>query len=228
MLKGEEFTVDVETDKQALTFLVKYAADETSKIYGPIFNRMAAEHAVRFEAEKLGEKPPENITTLDEATDYIMRNLNKYPRGYNSLMYAIGKVEAKLQGATGAAAKRTAFSAMKSIIKNSGILNDLEGKISDPFEAIYKVQELEKHTKTTVPAKYKKQGNQVIAEYPDCPFKEVCRKFNEEGVLRTVGGMECINLITLNAQAEIITQKRLDYKLEEFDKPHCKGKIYEL
>ncbi len=39
--------------------------------------------------------------------------------------------------------------------------------------------------------------------------------------------MECTSLITLDAQAEII-KKQLDYKLDEFDKPHRKGRIYEL
>ncbi|MHA1262862.1 MAG: hypothetical protein ACTSSA_12360 [Candidatus Freyarchaeota archaeon] len=68
----------------------------------------------------------------------------------------------------------------------------------------------------------------MIAEYPDCPFKEVCRKFLEEGVTRTIGGRECISLITLDAQAEITTKKQLDYKLDEFDKTHRKGRIYEL
>ncbi len=48
------------------------------------------------------------------------------------------------------------------------------------------------------------------------------------GVTRTIGGMECINLITLDAQAEIITKKQLDYKLDGFDEPHRKGRIYEL
>jgi len=158
LVEGNEFTVEVETDSQALTLLVKYAADETAKLYGPIFSRMAAEHAARFEAEQLEEEPPKNIQTLDDATDYILRNLDKYPKGYNALMYAIGKTEASLQGATGAGAKRTAFSAMKSIIENSGILNEIEGTTQDMFEAIYKVQELEKQTKTTVPATYKKQN----------------------------------------------------------------------
>ncbi len=81
LVEGNEFTVEVETDSQALTLLVKYAADETAKLYGPIFSRMAAEHAARFEAEQLGEEPPKNIQTLDDATDYILRNLDKYPQG---------------------------------------------------------------------------------------------------------------------------------------------------
>jgi len=40
--------------------------------------------------------------------------------------------------------------------------------------------------------------------------------------------MECTSLITLDTQAEITTKKQLDYKLDEFDKTHRKGRIYEL
>ncbi len=224
-----EFIVESEPDSQTIVLVGKTAVEETAKLYGPIFTRMVSEYALQFEAEKLNEKPPENIHDLEAVTNYILANLGRYPRGYNSLIYGIGKADSKLQGSTGVGAKRAAYSAMKSILESSGLLNSIIGTTEDVFEAICKAEEINKEIKTAVSARYiKGEKNQVMVVVPNCAYKDACDAFVKEGISRLVGGSECIYLIVTNAEAEIVTKKRLDYKIDEFGKLECRGRILEF
>ncbi|MFB0563030.1 MAG: hypothetical protein ACETWM_17665 [Candidatus Lokiarchaeia archaeon] len=221
--------MESEPDSQTIVLVGKTAVEETAKLYGPIFTRMVSVYALQFEAEKLKERPPENIRDLEAVTNYIIANLDRYPRGYNSLIYGIGKADSKLQGSTGIGARRAAYSAIKSILESSGLLNSIIGTTEDAFEAIYKAEELNKEIKTAVPARYiRGENNQVIVIVPNCSYKDACNAFVNEGISRIVGGAECIYLIVTNAEAEIITKKQLDYKIEEFGKSECRGRIFEV
>ena len=221
--------MESEPDSQTIVLVGKTAVEETAKLYGPIFTRMVSVYALQFEAEKLKERPPENIRDLEAVTNYILANLGRYPRGYNSLIYGIGKADSKLQGSTGIGARRAAYSAIKSILESSGLLNSIIGTTEDAFEAIYKAEELNKEIKTAVPARYiRGENNQVIVIVPNCCYKDACNAFVNEGISRLVGGSECIYLIVTNAEAEIITKKQLDYKIEEFGKSECRGRIFEV
>ncbi|GEM_PF-904737 len=224
-----EFSVEGELDSRTIVFVAKTAVEETAKLYGQIFARMVSEYALQFEAKKLGEKPPENISGLGAVTDYILANLDRYPKGFNALIYGIGKAESKLQGSTGAGSRRAAYSAMKYIMESSGMLSSIVGTTKDIFEAIYKAEEINKEIKTAVSARYiREKNNQVIEVVPNCPFRDACSAIIDEGIGRLVGGSECICLITTNAEAEIITKKQLDYKIEEFGKSECRGRIFEV
>jgi hypothetical protein len=221
--------VESEPDSQTIVLVAKTAVEETAKLYGPIFTRMVSEYALQFEAEKLKESPPESIQGLEAVTNYILANLNRYNRGYDSLIYGIAKAESKLQGSTGAGAKRAAYSAMKSILESSGLLNNIIGTTGDVYGAIYKAEELNKEIKTAVSAHYiRGENNQVTIVVPNCAYKDACEALLNEGISRVVGGSECIYLIVTNAEAEIVTKKHLDYKIDEFGKLECKGRIFEL
>jgi hypothetical protein len=224
-----EFIIECEPDSQILVLVAKTAVEETAKLYGPIFTRMVSEYALKFEADKLKESPPENVQGLEAVTNYIIANLGKYPRGYNSLIYGVCKADSKLQGSTGAGAKRAAYIAMKSIMESSGLLNTLIGTTEDAFEAIRKAEELNKEIKSTVSGRYiRGENNRIIMIVPNCLFKDACNAFVKERISRMVGGSECIFLITTNAEGEIVTKKHLDYRLEEFGEPNCKGIIFEF
>ncbi|WXG39807.1 MAG: hypothetical protein WED07_03110 [Candidatus Freyarchaeum deiterrae] len=224
-----EFIQSGEFDNQNALFFIKSAVEETSKLYGPVFTRMVAEYALQFEAEKLKEKPPENIQGVDDVYNYITVNFEKYPQGYNSLIYGIGKAESKLQGFTAAGAKRAAYRAMKAIIEISGLLNNAIGTTEDALEAVTKVCDIGKAAKMTIPMRYiREENNGLTMVVPNCLFKDACLAFINEGISRMVGGSECVNLIIPTAGMELITKKHFDYKLEEFDKPECRGMIFEI
>ena len=224
-----EIIVESEPDSQVSVLFVKTAIEETEKIYGPIFTRMASEYALKFEAEKLNENPPENIQGLEEVTNYIIANLDRYPQGYCSLMYGIGKAESKLQGSTGAGAKRSAYNAMKSIIESSGMLNNIIGTTQDVFEALDKFEEIGKAVGTAIPLRFIREESKGVTMVSDkCPYKDACRAFVNEGISRLVGGAECINIICHTVVAEIVIKKQFDYRLDEFDKPECRGRIFQV
>nr|MDO8082871.1 hypothetical protein [Candidatus Freyarchaeota archaeon] len=223
-----EIIVESEPDRQSYVLFIKGAVEETAKIYGPIFTRMVSTYALEFEAEKLGEKPPENIQGLENVINYIITNLDKYPQGYNSLVYGIAKAESKLQGYTGAGSRRAALHAMKSILGSSGLLDSLIVSTEDAFEAINKFEEISKAIKTAYPQRFIREENgQVIMVLDDrCPFRDACTAFVDEGISRTIRGEECVSLITHVAVSEIITKKQFDYRLDKFDKLECRGRIF--
>ncbi|WXG39806.1 MAG: hypothetical protein WED07_03105 [Candidatus Freyarchaeum deiterrae] len=224
-----EYVVECEPDSQTVLFAAKTAVEETSKLYGPIFTRMVSEYALKFEARMLKEKPPENIQGLDAVTNYITANLNRYPRGYNALIYGIARADSKLQGSTGSGSRRAAYSGMKSVLEGSGLLNGVIGTTEDIFEANCKSLEIFKAIKTAVTSRHiRGKNNQVIVAVPNCAYKDACEALLNEGISRLVGGMECIYLILTIFGPEIITKKHLDYKLEELDKPECKGRMFEV
>lgn len=224
-----EFTVESEPDNQTILLVAKTAAEETAKLYGTLFARMVSEYALKFEAEKLKEKPPENIQGLEAVTNYIIANLGRYPRGYNSLIYGIAKADIKFWGSTGAGARKAAYSAMKSILESSGLLKGMIGNTRDPFEAIYMVETINKEIKTASKARYiRGENNQVTTVVPNCIYMDACTAFLKEGISRLIGGSECIFLIVTTVGAEIITEKHLDYRLEEFNESECRGRIFEF
>jgi hypothetical protein len=226
---GNEIIVESDADPTFAVSLIKIMAEDTAKLYGPIFTRMVSEYALQFEAEKLKEKPPQNIQGLEAVANYITRNLERYLRGYCSLLYGIGKTESILEGSSGPGSKRSAYSITKTILQSSGMLNNLIGTTEDIFEALDKFEKAQEATKTATPLRFiKGENNQVTKISNNCSFKDVCRALAKEGVSRLVGGKECVTLIAHTAAVEIITKKTFDYKLDEFDKPECKGRIFEV
>lgn len=236
-----EVTIEGEIESTVNIYLAKGAIEENAKLYGPIYKRLASEYALDFESRMLKEKPPENIQGLEEVTKYIIENLNRYPRGHCALIYAISKTESKLQGHAGSSgSRRAAFSAMKSMLEAVGLLNSLIGTTEDIIEACraFKAKVGDAFAAKGMQVKKAEQlqriryirgkgKNEAEIIYTNCPYKDTCRALQDERVTRIVGGSVCINLILGNSITEIITKKRFDYMLEEFDKPDCKGRIFE-
>jgi len=221
--------VESEPDSQNIVLAAQIAVKETAKFYGSIFVRMVSDYALEFEADKLKEKPPEAIQGLEEITNYIIANLDRYPRGYNSLIYGIAKADSELQGSSGSGSRRAAYSGIKSVLEGSGLLNSIIGTTEDVFEADCKAQEIIKAVKTAVPARHiRGENNQVITVVSNCAYRDACDALLNEGILRLAGGVECIYLIITIFGAEIITKKHLDYKLDEFGEPECRGRIFEV
>lgn len=225
-----EIIVDGEPDKKIYVHLLKGAAEETAKVYGPIFPKMVIRYALDFEAKKLKEEPPENIQGLDDLANYLIQNLDKYPNGHCAIIYGIVKAESKLQGATGAASRGSAFSAIKGILDHSGVLNSVIGTTEDPFEAVDKFGEISKKVKTAYPERFIRAGEDRIIKILDerCPFRDACTAYVKEGITRIIGGVGCASMATHVAVVEIITKKKFDYKLEKSSEHECRGIIFRV
>ncbi|WXG41835.1 MAG: hypothetical protein WED07_13900 [Candidatus Freyarchaeum deiterrae] len=236
-----ECIIDGELEDQINILISKASIEENVKLYGPIYNRMVSEYALEFESRMLKEKPPEDIRGLEAVIKYLIANENRYPRGNCALIYGIAKTESKLQGHAGSSgSRRAAYTATKSMLEKGGLLKDLVGTTENVLEAakafaakagaafasrglsVSKAEKVQRIHYFGVEGK-----NQVSILYSDCPYKDTCRALLNEGISRLIGGLQCVNLILANACTEIITKKRFDYVLDEFDKPDCRGRIFE-
>lgn len=224
----KECIIEGEFDIRVSIFLAKAAIEEIAKMYGPIFTRMATQYALEFESKKLKEKPPENIQGLDATTNYIIANLNRYPTGQCALVYGLNRAESNLQGFSSSGAKRGAYKAMKTMFEHTGMLNKLVGTTEDAYDALkaLPVKEMKQVTRYHYIRMEGKNGLNVI--YSNCRAKDACKALVDEGISRMIGGMHCILLNCALAAIEIITRNPFDYAMEEFDKPDCRGRIFEV
>ncbi len=46
--------------------------------------------------------PPEGVESMEQLVDYILRSMDRYPRGQAALVYGMGKAEEVIQGGVGA------------------------------------------------------------------------------------------------------------------------------
>ncbi len=53
-----ERTFNEPLDNALMTMVIKEVVEEVSRVFGPVFKRLAVENALRFEADMLGEEPP--------------------------------------------------------------------------------------------------------------------------------------------------------------------------
>jgi hypothetical protein len=227
-ISESQLILEGEYNSAAAPHFQKLAIEGATRMYGPAYVRMVSEHGLEFEARMLNEKSPIYVG-LDETISYIMKNMNRYPRVQCPLHYGMGKAEAMLQGASGAGAKRAAYNAMKNVLESSGILGG--ERTEDGFKACRMYSESLKRIKSVVPTTYtrsKEKNTEITAVHRNCPYKDSCRARVKEGLTRMVGGRECTALLMANASIEIITKKQFDYRLEEFDKPDCVGRIFEI
>ncbi|MHA1606840.1 MAG: hypothetical protein ACTSWP_04770 [Candidatus Freyarchaeota archaeon] len=74
-----EFTKD--PDVNLLISAAREAAMEVRGVYGPVYEKLVVKYGLAFEAEKTGEKPPEDVETIDGLVDYVSRKLRRTPKG---------------------------------------------------------------------------------------------------------------------------------------------------
>ncbi|MEM3587029.1 MAG: hypothetical protein QXO71_06885, partial [Candidatus Jordarchaeaceae archaeon] len=168
----KECIIEGEFDQRFAIALAKAAIEEIANIYGPAFTRLASEYALEFEAKMLNEKPPENIKGLNAVTNYIIANLNRYPRGQCSMVYGLNKAESKLQGFSSSGARRGAYKAMKVMFEKTGLLNKLIGTTENAYEALKMLPVKEMRQVTRYHYIRGEGKNEVTAIYSNCPAKD--------------------------------------------------------
>ncbi|WXG41735.1 MAG: hypothetical protein WED07_13395 [Candidatus Freyarchaeum deiterrae] len=200
---------------------------EQEKTFGSAFAGRFIKNALRFIAQKTQEKTPEDIKNLDQLADYILSISDKHPDASNAILYAQCKTEMELQGQSGAGTRigtigyqRSSGIAKPSSAKERNV--DLDQLISNlrklgvdmkvaPFEYGYK----------------KNEDESVDIILPDCYLKSGCLMALDEGLLkRAVGGMDCGYSNVMCQFLKMYTGYEWDYKLLEFDKPHCILRVF--
>jgi hypothetical protein len=207
-------------DPKALMNAHVIGVKEQEKIYGPVFTSRLVEHALRFAAQRIGEKPPENIKTVEQVAQYLLSKIDKYPTPQCAIMYAQYKTEKELQGQAGTGRRLGEIGwQRKSIETRSGEKKniDLDGLISQ----FWQVATMMKMSPIDLGYKKTEDGSLVIL-VPNCFYKDGCHQAFKEGLLgRPDGGMICNLGVTVCVYLKAATGFEWDSNCLEYDKPPC-------
>ncbi|MGQ9723437.1 MAG: hypothetical protein ACUVXA_19200 [Candidatus Jordarchaeum sp.] len=211
-------------DANIAVFFLKQSFEDVGKVFGPSYLKLLIEYAREFEAEKLGESPPNGIETLNDIVNYILGNLDRYPRGYCALVYGNAKADSKIEGSTGAAWKRSGINALKQLMQPSGLLNSSRS----PIEALESAQEFAQSINMAAKLQFMENSDDTVSIIiEECPFTDSCEAFEKEGISRISGKRECANLICYTAAAQLMTGRQCDYSIRRTEK-YCNGKIFHI
>lgn len=215
-----------EIDASQLIAVLHYFMSNQEKMYGAVFNKLASKYIVEFESQKLGENPPGDINSVDQAKDYVVKNLSRYPHGYCALLYGLIKAEAALQGGTGTSTRIATSKTAENIRLSS------EGKIESAAniaEAVKKAHEGIRTGKILPEFDYELVGeDQVQCTIYNCHLRDACEACIEEKLGRVGGRPWCALLRYVVADIGLTSGLQFDYELGEFRGSICRGKIYRV
>ncbi len=220
-----------ELNPVVMLFSVKFTADKIVEIFGPVYKRFIVNYSLKFESEMLNEAPPDGIEDLEQLNNYLLSKTERYPKSYCALVYGMSKADQLLQGGSGTA-RTASLVATRRLLEDSGILSQLIGSTSDPYEALVKTEEIFVSMNAGLPGSVKFQkitDGRVRVVVHDCPFFEACEKMRFEGLWRPNGTPECYILTRSVVISELITGKKFDYNVEDLNPPEkCSGHIIPL
>ncbi len=197
------------------------------KIYGPVYPRLVKRFAVRFESEKLGEEPPEGAEEWDwpQVKGYLEKNLDRYPYGFNALLYAMAKTEATLQGTSGVA-NRVSINEMakhmdrKLGVEGSGRVSSFEEVFRQPVEKLAALRVLPPGLNYSI-----EEENTARFVVEDCAYRDVCEAFHKEKITKYNGEDICSIGRMITTYIELELSPDYDYHLEDFASPQCSVRI---
>ncbi|MEM3593266.1 MAG: hypothetical protein QXS27_00900, partial [Candidatus Jordarchaeaceae archaeon] len=163
-----------------------------NKLFGPVYSRFVKKFAIEFEANKLGEKPPEGFEewNWDQLKEYLKKNLEKYPRGFGALPYAMARTEAYLAGSSGVVRRITVNEMAKAMNiqykSMTGAQKSPESQNSDIGSGFKQISEKLIAFKVLPPGvSYKVEDeNTIMMEVENCAFTDVCRAFQVDKVVK--------------------------------------------
>ncbi|MEM3564265.1 MAG: hypothetical protein QXR19_13600, partial [Candidatus Jordarchaeaceae archaeon] len=198
---------------------------EIERTYGPVFCTMFIKHALWFIAQKIGEKTPDDIKTLEQLAEYLISVSDKYPTSFCALTYAQIKTENILQGQTGAGTRVESMRITKNIVEEG----NLDIKNLDLDSILSQIRQTGVAMKIVPPEMgYKKnEDGSVDIIWPKCYLLDGCTSAFKEGLLkRPDGRMRCGLGEALCRLFKMFTNIEWDYTLLEFNKPYCIHRNY--
>ncbi|MEM2958202.1 MAG: hypothetical protein Q6366_000800 [Candidatus Freyarchaeota archaeon] len=196
------------------------------KVYGPAYGRLAKKNTITFAAKKFGEPPVEEAQDWNwaQVKEYLQKNQSKYSHGYNALIYAMGKTESALQGATGSSQRISTTEAAKSLESGK------TGEATNLQDAWRKsVDKLVFFGLMPTKVSYKVEDENTVAYIvDDCPFRDCCEAFISEKIRKMDGGQICALGRMMSSDIGQKLKAGCDYYVDSFANPSCKGRIVEL
>ncbi|MGQ9721624.1 MAG: hypothetical protein ACUVXA_09925 [Candidatus Jordarchaeum sp.] len=215
-----------QVDGNALLGICVAILQNQEKLYGPAFSRLAKKNTVEFEAEKVGQEPPEGCEAWEwsQVQEYLGKNFENYPYGFNALIYAMGKTEATLQGSTGTSQRigTTAVAKQMEAGQTSGVSSLAEAwKQSLNKLAFFKILPPEISYSTV-------DEKTIMYEVKNCPFKDSCSAFNIEKIFKSDGKHICALGRITSSDAGQKVGTGCDYYVDKFANPNCVGRIVQI
>nr|MDO8082135.1 hypothetical protein [Candidatus Freyarchaeota archaeon] len=208
-----------------LTELIMSGLKEVENTYGPVFARRFIKHALKFIAEKIGEKPPEDIKTLDQLKEYLISKSNVYPTSYSAAAYAQWRTENELQGQTGAGTQIGTIGSARSISDKPG-LKKREVQVDQVLSNIRQSLVAIGCCPSELGYKENEDGSVDII-VPKCHFRDGCERAFDEGYLNRLDGrLQCGVATGWCILLKLSTGYEWDYDLLESYKPHCIQRCY--
>nr|MDO8081016.1 hypothetical protein [Candidatus Freyarchaeota archaeon] len=211
--------------KPMIELIAKASAKELEKMYGPVIGYLYIKYALRFANLKFGETPKEAIKTLDQLAEYLLSISDKHPDTFNAAVYGVLKAESELQGKPGAGIQVGALAFSRKVEKKPNA-KERNVDIDQLITTFYKI--LIQLKVAYYELGYRKNEDESVdIIWPSCHMKDACRLANDEGALgRTIGGLQCVSCTGICQFFKQLSSYDWDYKLLEFDKPHCIARLF--
>jgi hypothetical protein len=210
---------------KSMTRLMIRTVKITEQFYGPSFSKIVAKAAAEFEAKRIGDQNPPRIETMEDAAEYIMQNIGKYPDGFCTVIYGLAKAENTLQGGIGSGSRTTAKKSALNFLMGSYARN------STNSTEVYRMQtSMAKQAGLLVGDVKEVSGdeNSVTVLFEGCHFADACKAIAQEKIGKLVGGFECTNARSGTASLEYSTKLSHDFEVTRFTPPNCIFRIFKV
>ncbi|MEM2146543.1 MAG: hypothetical protein QW279_14370 [Candidatus Jordarchaeaceae archaeon] len=207
-------------DPKTMVPLLMGGVREEEKIFGPAFTAKYIKYALEFTAEKLGEKSPEGIKTLDQLAEYLLSISSKHPKVFLAEIYAQIHVENTFLGQIGAGTRVLEIGANKFVDEKESD----KKRSTNIKEILFKLRE------TAIQMKFapKEHGYRINGDgsadmlWPNCYFRDVCEPAYYQGSLAMpTGKMRCGITAFVCQYFKKATGFEWDYERIEAYKGYC-------
>ena len=214
----------LEIDAEALMSFMVDALEKQQDIYGPVFPRMIAKYAVEFESKKIKDSSPPQVENLEQARDYITKNLDKYPDGFASLLYGTALAIDMLEGKLGSGARSTHQQSMKELAAKTSQVKTVN--TAETYKQ--QIEILKSMHLIAGEQSVSGDGESATVKTSNCHFWEACDAIAKKGIRVLGGGFECVVARGGATSTELATGTPHDFELIEFKPPNCVYKLFRV
>ena len=217
-------------DPKALLEVDFMGPKEREKVYGPAFTAEFIKYALMALAKQTGEKPPENIKTLDQLKEYLISKAETLqPPPYYILIWAQYVTDKKFEGSLAAGTNLMYKGITKKIADSDGNTN--LHKSVDVYPILLKLRQTAIKLKIApLEFGYKDNGDGTIdVMHGSCFFFEGCNMSLEWGMLQRADcSISCGIVQIVCHYLKMATHNEWDYTVLKLDKQNCISKCFPL
>ncbi|MEM2985362.1 MAG: hypothetical protein QXL24_09070 [Candidatus Jordarchaeaceae archaeon] len=201
-------------------------AGRVQKILGKEYMRIAIYHMGNYVSSRVGEKRPD-LDSLDKFRVYGLQVMGRIEDPWNSVLYGILEADRDYR----ASLKRgeSGFNKVSQLILEASIVGKESFKTQSICEAAQKYSEFLKSIRLDIPVSIQEvDADTLNVVIGDCLCKDCCRTVQAEKLFRDDGTPYCWALKINCSGISQLSNSPVEYRLLEFDKPHCRGIILRL